>query len=188
MKKKIFIGIGVALLIFVFWAVYGLFFAPKKSPGATASYNDHGLDIKVTYSQPSKRGRVIFGEESTGALQPYGKYWRLGANAATEITFKQNVIVGGMPVKAGTYRMYAIPGPEFFKIILNSEVGVNFTAASDADHALDVLTMDIPVFPPASEVETFTISFDYAYEVVNMNLAWDKVQLSVPMGLPEATN
>ena len=84
MRKKIFIGIGVVIIVFVLWSVYGLFFAPKKSPPATASFSDKGLDIKVSYSQPSKRGRLIFGEEKGGALLPYGKYWRLGANAATE--------------------------------------------------------------------------------------------------------
>ncbi|HRI80421.1 MAG TPA: DUF2911 domain-containing protein [Cyclobacteriaceae bacterium] len=183
MKKKIFLGLGILFTLFIIWAVYGLFFAPKKSPAATASYNDKGLDIKVSYSQPSKRGRVIFGEESAGALQPYGKYWRLGANAATEITFNKNITFAGQAVDAGTYRMYAVPGAQSFKIILNSEVGVNFTAASDADHALDILTADIPASPTASEVETFTISFEPDSAGVNMNMAWDKILLRVPVGL-----
>src|SRR6185295_7821430 len=145
MKKKILIGLGIAFVLFILWSVYGLFFAPKKSPGTTAAYNDKGLDIKVSYSAPSKRGRLIFGEESAEALQPYGQYWRLGANAATEISFNRNVTFAGSPVDAGSYRMYAIPGTQSFKIILNSELGVNFSAAQDADHSLDVLTVEIPV-------------------------------------------
>ncbi|HQQ96441.1 MAG TPA: DUF2911 domain-containing protein [Cyclobacteriaceae bacterium] len=183
MKKKIFIGIGAVLAVFVLWSVYGLFFAPKKSPTTSASINDKGLEIKVSYSQPSKRGRLIFGEESQKALQPYGKYWRLGANAATEITFSKDITFAGQPVNAGSYRMYAVPGASSFKIILNSELGVNFTAASEPDHSLDILTTEIPVNPLDTEVETFTISFQPDSVGVNMNLAWDKVGLRVPIGI-----
>ncbi len=137
MKKKIFIGIGVVFLLFVIWVVYGLFIATPVSPPTTASYNEGGLEITVDYSQPSKKGRLIFGEKEDGALQPYGKYWRLGANAATEITFNKDVIFGGEPIKAGTYRMYAVPGPNAFKVTLNSETEVFFGVA-DPDHDLDI--------------------------------------------------
>ena len=183
MKKKIFLGIGIVFIVFVLWAVYGLFFAPKKSPSATASFSDKGLDIKVSYSQPSKRGRLIFGEESKGALQPYGKYWRLGANAATEITFSKDITFAGQPVNAGSYRMYAVPGADAFQIILNSELGVVFSAASEPDHSLDLLTVKIPVAPLMAEVETFTISFESDSIGVNMNMVWDKTHLRVPIGL-----
>jgi hypothetical protein len=183
MKKKILIGIGVVFIAFVLWSVYGLFFAPKKSPPATASISDKGLDIKVSYSQPSKRGRLIFGEEAAGALQPYGKYWRLGANAATEITFSKDITFAGQPVGAGSYRMYAVPGAETFKIILNSELGVNFTAATEPDHSMDLLTVEIPVDPLPAEVETFAISFESDSIAVNMNMAWDKTGLRVPIRL-----
>ena len=183
MKKKIFIGIGVVVIAFVLWSVYGLFFAPKKSPPTTVSFSDKGLDIKVSYSQPSKRARLIFGQESDGALQPYGKYWRLGANAATEITFSKNITFAGQPVDAGSYRMYAVPGAQAFKIILNSELGVNLSAASEPDHTLDLLTVEIPVDPLMAEVETFAISFKSESNSVNMNMAWDKTGLRVPIGL-----
>lgn len=183
MKKKIFIGIGVVFIVFILWSVYGLFLAPKKSPLATASYNEKGLEIKVNYSQPSKRGRLIFGEEKDEALQPYGKYWRLGANAATEITINKDVTFAGQPVNAGSYRMYAIPGAETFDVVLNSELGVNFGAASEPDHALDLLTVKVPVEAQEPEAETFTISFESDSIGVNMNMVWDKTRLRLPIGL-----
>jgi hypothetical protein len=183
MKKKILTGAGILLTIFIFWAIYGLFFAPVKSPPTKAAFSDRGLDINVSYSQPSKRGRLIFGEESEGALQPYGKYWRLGANAATEITFSKDITFAGQPVNAGSYRMYAVPGAEAFKITLNSELGVRFSAAMEPDHSLDLLTVEVPVDPMLSEVEAFTISFESDSVGVNMNMAWDKTLLRVPIGL-----
>src|SRR5258708_19530626 len=115
MKKKIFIGLGVVLVLLVGIFLYGALVASKRSPKKTEEFSDRGLDIKVAYCQPYKKGRLIFGEEKDGALQPYGKYWRLGANAATEITFSKNVNFGGMPVNAGSYPMYPVPRPPSFQ-------------------------------------------------------------------------
>ena len=61
--------------------------------------------IKVLYGRPQKNEREIF-----GALVPYGKVWRVGANEVTEVRFYQDVTFGEVKVKAGTYALYAIPG------------------------------------------------------------------------------
>ena len=180
MRKKILIGIGIVVVAVGAYAAY-LFSQPPVSPYATASYNNDGLEINVTYSQPSKKGRVIFGEESQGALQPYGKYWRLGANAATQISFNKDVTFGGQSVSKGTYRMYAVPGPTSFKVTLNAETGVNFGAANDADHSLDVLSVEAPVQNNPSPVETFLISFQPDSVGVRMDMTWDNVLFSVPI-------
>ena len=177
MMKKIFIGLGVLLLAFVLFVVYTIMF--PKSPPTSAEISDKGLDIKVTYSQPSKKGRLIFGEEKDGALQPYGKYWRLGANQATEITLSKNVTFAGQPLNAGTYRMYAVPGATAFQIGLNSELGV-FLAVNEPDYALDVLKVEIPV-QAVPETEKFTISFNSDSAGINMDLAWDKTLVRVPI-------
>ncbi len=177
MKKKIFIGLGLIILAFVGWVAYGLLF--PKSPKASASYTEGDISIVVSYSQPFKRGRVIFGEESTDALQPYGKYWRLGANAPTEITFNKNVTFAGKSVSAGTYRMYAVPGAQSFQISLNSEIG-SFSGAPEPDYSLDVVKVEIPVTPVA-ETEKFTITFIKDTDVINMDLIWDKTKITVPI-------
>jgi hypothetical protein len=182
MKKKILIGIGVAFLLFVIWVVYGLFIATPASPPTTALYNEGGLEIAVAYSQPSKKGRLIFGEEEDGALQPYGKYWRLGANAATEITFNKDVTFGGEPVKAGAYRMYAVPGPNAFKVTLNSEIDIFFGVA-EPDPELDLVSVDAPVQKPASEVETFSIGFSTTDTGATINFSWDQTMFTVPVAL-----
>jgi len=177
MKKKILIGVGVVLLAFILFVVYLNVF--PASPPKNASISDKGLDIKVNYGGPFKKGRLIFGEEKDKALQPYGKYWRLGANAATEITFSQNVTFGGKPVNAGTYRMYAVPGPTSFQVGLNSETGT-FFAVREPDYSKDVLKVDAPV-TEAPETEQLTISFANDSTGVSMNCVWDKVQFTVPI-------
>ena len=180
MKKKILLGFGGLVLLLIIWVVYGLFFATPVSPPATVTYNEGGLEIIIDYSQPSKKGRLIFGEESEGALQPYGKYWRLGANAATEISFNKDVTFGGKAVDAGTYRMYAVPGSDSFEITLNSETDVFFGAA-EPDYELDVVTIEVPVQKPTSAVETFTIGFSSTDNGANINFSWDQTMFQVPV-------
>ncbi len=179
MKKKIFISIGVIVLALIGFVLYNLLF--PKSPGKTTTFSDQGLDITVTYSQPYKKGRLIFGEEKDGALQPYGKYWRLGANAATEITFSKNINFAGKPINAGTYRMYAVPGANSFQVSLNSEVGV-FLAVSEPNVSLDVVKVDLPV-ETAPETEQLMINFSSNSTGVKMDIIWDKTLISVPITL-----
>jgi Protein of unknown function (DUF2911) len=178
MIKKIFIGFVVVLLAIVGFFGYNILF--PKSPAKTTSFSENGLDIKVVYSQPFKKGRLIFGDEKDKALQPHGKYWRLGANAATEITFNKDVNFAGKPVKAGTYRMYAVPGATTFQVSLNSEVGV-FLAAAEPDYTKDVLKVDVPVTVSATEVEQFVINFITGSAGAKMDLVWDKVVVTVPI-------
>ncbi len=187
MKKKLLIALAVILVAIVAFGLYGALVVSKRSPIQTATFNDESLEIKVLYGQPSKKGRLIFGDEKDGALQPYGKYWRLGANAATEITFNKDVNFAGKAVKAGSYRMYAVPGPTSFQIALNSELGVYF-GIMEPDHKLDVVSVDIPVQPALIEVEQFTITFESDSTGVNMDMVWDTTWLTVPIALQAGKN
>jgi len=180
MAKKIFIGLGVVILLFVLWVVYGLFIATPASPAKTTEFSSNGLDLKVVYGQPSKKGRLIFGEEKDGALLVHGKYWRLGANAATEITFSKNVIFGGQAVNAGTYRMYAFPNATTWQVVLNSEVGV-FFGFNEPDYSLDVLKVEVPVETAPSETELLSIEFASDSSAISMNVMWDKTMVRVPI-------
>jgi len=180
MLKKILIGLGVLVLLFVLFSVYALFIATPASPPATTEYSNQGLEITINYSQPYKKGRLIFGDEADDALQPYGQYWRLGANQATEITVNKDVLFGGQPLSAGSYRMYAVPGAQSFKVSLNSELGV-FFAVAKPDPDLDVLTVDAPVSIQANETEMFTININDADNGAQIDFVWDKVLFSVPI-------
>ncbi len=179
MKRKIFIGIGVVILALAGFATYTFLTTRNLSPKLTTDYSANGLDIKVTYGRPSKRGRLIFGEEKDKALQPNGKYWRMGANDATEITFSKNINFAGQPLNAGSYRMYAMLYAATWKITLNSELGK--FGYFDPNHELDVLTVEVPVETSPSEVEQFTINFGSDSSAVNMDFVWDKTLVRVPL-------
>lgn len=180
MFKKIAIGLGIIILGFVVFILYGILF--PISPPTTSTFSGQGLDITVDYSQPSKKGRLIFGEEGSEALQTYGNYWRLGANSATEITFSKDVNFAGQAIAAGTYRMYAVPGASSFEISLNSELEV-FLGVEEPDYSKDVVKVSAPVSSPSTEVETFTISFEESGPEILMNIAWGMTIVTVPISV-----
>ncbi|MGZ5247340.1 MAG: DUF2911 domain-containing protein [Flavitalea sp.] len=138
------------------------------SPRITAE----GKDVKVSYGQPSKKGRVIFGE-----LVPYNKVWRTGANEATEITFAKDMTFGGKPVKAGTYSLFTIPSESEWTIILNSELKQWGSYEYEKIKGKDALQVKVPAKKVAMS-EKLTMNFD---DSNNLNIMWDEVGVSVPV-------
>lgn len=180
MRNKKLWGSIAALIVILAAAYFYLGYRNRTlSPPGTAELTSGGVSVKITYSRPSVRGRLIFGPEEQKALQPYGKYWRLGANEATEITFSRDVLFNGQPVKGGTYRMFAFPGPTEFEIGLNSELGK--WGAYEPDYKKDVLRTKVPVEKNSSPVEQYTISLAPAGEGINIVFEWSDTRFVVPV-------
>jgi hypothetical protein len=177
--KKIVIGISVLVVV-----IAGVFYYLNNrnrtlSPPGNTELTVGELSVSIPYSRPSVRDRVIFGTEEEGALQPYGKYWRLGANEPTQVTFSKDVTFNGELVKTGTYRIYAFPGKESFEIRLNSEIGM--WGASEPDYSKDFLKTQIPVQKTESLVEQFTINAKQSDSGINIIIEWANVRLVIPV-------
>ncbi|MFN8354297.1 MAG: DUF2911 domain-containing protein [Spirosomataceae bacterium] len=178
MAKKIFIGIGVLVIVFIAAFFYFMRNTKSLSPQAKASYNQGGMDVTVDYCQPSKRGRLIFGEEAAKALVPYGKVWRTGANEATLIKFNQDVTVAGKPLKAGEYTLWTIPGATDWQVVINSETG---QWGTDYNEKMDVFRAPVSITAKPTETETFTIDFVEQAGGADMMLSWDKTEVIIPI-------
>src|SRR6202795_1541166 len=76
---------------------------PSPPAAADCKFPD-GKTIHVDYSSPRMKGRKIF-----GGLVPYGEPWRAGADEATTFVVDADVSVGGRPVPAGSYTLFALP-------------------------------------------------------------------------------
>jgi hypothetical protein len=150
----------------------------KASPEETAIFRSGDLEVTVTYSRPFKKGRQIF-----GALVPYGKVWRTGANEATTITFNSDVVFGTTPVKAGTYTLWSQPGPDEWTVMLNGKMygwGVDFDGNAQRDPLADVAQAKVPVQRTQAPVEQFTIAVEGNPPA--LTLSWDDQQVAVPLG------
>lgn len=147
----------------------------RRSPHITAESPDK--TIRVVYGQPSKKGRVIFGPEGSQSLEKYGKPWRTGADEATEVTFKNDVMFGGKMVKAGTYTLVTIPNQQDWAVILNSQTGQ--WGAYDYDKFKDknVAEVRVPVSTTKTPIEKLTITPTNK----SLTIAWDNMTVSVPI-------
>jgi len=129
-------------------------------------------NITITYGRPSKKGRDIY-----GALVPYGKVYRLGADENTTITFDKDATFGGKPIKAGTYAMFAIPTETKWTIILNSNHKQWGAYDYEKNKEKDVLQVDVPVTKLSNTVEQFTIK----PTPTEIGIEWDKTRAVIPV-------
>jgi hypothetical protein len=139
----------------------------RPSPPAVAEGKADGASITVDYSQPSVKGRKIFGE-----LIPYGKVWRTGANEATVITFDKDVTVEGQKLVAGKYSLWTIPGESEWTIIFNSKTdmwGTQYNKFKEND------VLSVKVKPSKSG---FTEQFTIKVNGNNVTLLWENTSVS----------
>jgi tetratricopeptide (TPR) repeat protein len=146
---------------------------PAPSPLQTIDQAFALSSVKVEYSRPSVKGRVIFGD-----LIPYGKMWRTGANASTKFTFGDDVTVEGKAINAGTYALYTIPGQGSWDLIFYKglTLGGNFNDYKPSD---EVLRFTVKTTALPEKVETFTINIaDITATSANVELLWEKTKVA----------
>ena len=177
MKKGVIILLSVLVLSVIAMA-YLNHRNRTLSPPGEASAALGNLEVSLTYSRPSVRDRVVFGE-GKDAIQPYGVYWRFGANESTEITFSEGVKFNGVPVSAGTYKIYAYPGKDTFDVRLNKELGT--WGYSEADTTLDVIKTSVSVERRESLTEQHTISLIALDDQIVMVMDFEYVHLEIPI-------
>ncbi|HVW94440.1 MAG TPA: DUF2911 domain-containing protein [Mucilaginibacter sp.] len=148
---------------------------PEASPTQTI-IQDFGLGkITITYSRPSVKDRLIF-----GGINPYGQVWRTGANAATTISFTENVVVEGHSVPAGTYALFTIPERDVWTIILNKTA--KQWGAYSYDQSQDLLRFKVKPIYRAEKRESFTIQFaDVNTHSADLHLVWDHTAVSIKL-------
>lgn len=128
-------------------------------------------NVSVTYGRPYKKGRVVFGQ-----LEKFGSVWRVGADEATEVTFKKDGTFGGQPIKAGTYTMFAIIQENEWEIILNSELKQWGAYGYEKIKDKNVLSSKVATQKTSGVVEQLTIELSGN----SMIISWDDTMVSVP--------
>ncbi|QDO93902.1 DUF2911 domain-containing protein [Formosa sediminum] len=133
--------------------------------------------IRVTYSRPAKRGRVVFGE-----LLKYGQPWRVGANESTEILFMNDVVFAGKKIKAGRYTMIIIPTEKEWTLKLNTALDGWGNYGYDA--SLDIASLSVPVTYSDTEIENLSIVlYEASPKTVHLKIGWDKTIAEFPITL-----
>jgi hypothetical protein len=147
---------------------------PAPSPTETLDQAFGLSNIKIEYSRPSMKGRVIFGD-----LVPYDKIWRTGANATTKITFGDTVNVEGQMLPAGTYGLYTIPGISSWQILFYKDLTLSGNVASYKPEN-EVLRVTVTPISIAERIETFTIDVGHiTSNSAYIDLMWDKTVVPI---------
>lgn len=148
---------------------------PSPSPEQTIKQGFGLSDIELTYSRPGIKGREVF-----GALVPYGKVWRTGANNATTLTFGDEVTIGGTKIPAGKYGLLTIPGADEWTFIISKQT--NVTNPSAYKESEDMVRVKAKPTKVGMDAETFTMQFaNVKPESIDLHVRWDDVLVSLPI-------
>lgn len=173
MKKLIILSCALFAVCFTPVMAQG----PAASPAAKTTQTIGTTEITVTYSRPSVKNREIF-----GALVPYDKMWRTGANGATKISFSKDVTVEGKNLMAGDYAFFTTPGKEEWAIHF-----FKYETAGAGDYGDKTPVLTVKVKPAKMEnvmVESFMILFDtLRNESGEMGLLWDNTYVPIQLGV-----
>jgi len=169
---------GKALSVVVLVTPLALAAQAPKSQRATVTQVVGTRQVTIVYNRPSARGRALFGE---GGVVPWGKVWCPGADMATTIGLSRDMLVGGQPLAAGKYSIWAIPGPDEWTLI--------FSRAADVFHipypgeARDALRLKLkPQAGPFMESLAFYFPAADAERAL-LNLHWGETIVQVPLAV-----
>ncbi len=148
---------------------------PALSPTSTIHQDFSTSGIDITYSRPSMRGRKIFGE-----LVALGEVWRTGANSATKIKLGEDLMIGGVDVKAGEYVLYTIPERDQWEVIINK--GTSNWGAYGYNKEDDIARFFVKTRALTDAVQTFTINFEnMGFTTCSIDMCWEKTKISIPV-------
>jgi hypothetical protein len=122
----------------------------RRSKNGRLAATVDGVDVVIEYGRPQVRGREIW-----GALVPYGKVWRTGADEPTTISVGAPVEIEGESLPAGTYALFTIPGEERWTVIVNRQT--RQWGAMSYDQAEDLLRVEVTP-RPGEPVEELTFA------------------------------
>jgi hypothetical protein len=147
---------------------------PMLSPPAKASVELGGKQVTIDYNAPSMRGRKIF-----GGLEPYGHWWRTGANPATTLKTAVDLKIGTATVPAGTYTLYTIPSETTWKLIINKQTGQWGTVYNESQ---DLARVDMQKNTLPQPQEKMSISFENTQgNQTQLHVRWETTDVWVPV-------
>ena len=151
---------------------------PKASPAAKIQQKVGLADIQIEYSRPGAKGRVIFGD-----LIPFGQMWRLGANENTKITTSEALIIGKDTLNAGTYALFAKPGPTNWELYFYADYS-NWGLPEPWDPKKVVLQANAGVQKTQDFQENLAISLDaLTNNGGTLLICWENTKVSLPFSL-----
>lgn len=152
---------------------------PQSSPKTTITQSVGLTDIELSYSRPSARGRVVFGN-----LVPFEKLWRTGANENTTISFSTDVTIDGKVLKKGKYAIFTIPKIQSWDVIFYTATD-NWGTPRELKPENIALQTTVKEIALSKPVETFTMGFStITNDNALLEISWENSFVAVKFDVP----
>lgn len=154
----------------------GFPFSQRGAVSQTVAFTE----VKVEYSRPVARGRILFGD--SGVVR-WDRIWHPGADSATRISVSRDVLLEGRRVEAGTYSIWLIPRDSAnWTVILSRATHVFHAPYPGESH--DVLRMDVPA-ERGAHMETLSFYFPLVLrDEAVLRLHWGETVLPLRIKAP----
>ena len=145
------------------------------SPRDTVRAQIGSATITIDYGRPASRGRDVFAHGVLGDT-----LWRTGANAATQFTTTEELLLGKDTLRAGTYSLWTRVSPDNqrYALVFNSQTG-QWGTEHHAER--DVLSVPLRRVDLAKPVERFTIALSSGAKRGELRLEWSARSLVLPV-------
>ncbi|MCZ2444286.1 MAG: DUF2911 domain-containing protein [Flavobacteriales bacterium] len=167
MKKQVFF-----LMLLLSWlGMDAQITMPQPSPLSSVTQRIGLVEVGITYSRPSAKGRKVFGD-----LVPFDKMWRTGANKASRLSISDTVTISGNTLPKGDYALFTIPGKAEWTIIISKQAELSGTAGYKNEQ--DICRFKVKSFTTSFFTETFTIGFsNVTTKTADVEILWENTGL-----------
>jgi len=133
--------------------------------------------IRIDYSSPGVRDRIIF-----GGLVGYDNVWQAGAHNATWLETNMDLVINDELLPKGKYGFFTIPSKEDWTIVINK----NWNQHGKDEYDVNDDVIRFKVIPIISN--EITEHLEYKASKIsetegNISLAWEKVTISFPFNI-----
>ena len=144
------------------------------SPRVLSEVLIRGANVSIEYSRPSLKKRA------ETELMPPATPWPVGHDAAAVLRTDKALLIGDVTVPAGTYTLFALPGPPAWQLIISkaTDPAAPYSQAQDVGRA----KMNVATVPPT---EQLTITIDDTPGGGRLRLEWGTVRAGVPVVVAE---
>ena len=150
-----------------------------NSPHETTSAVIDGSRVTITYGRPfTKDPKSGEPRKIWGALVPWDKAWRMGADEATVLITQKALMFGETEVPAGAYTLYAIPSQSGGKLGISKSLGA-WGVPLNEHHDLARVDMKKETLEKTKDQCTMAVAKNPSGGGI-IKLMWDDTQFSVP--------
>ena len=167
--------ITILLISSSIYSQYQIGIIPRDSPDKGVYHKVGYTEVEVKYGSPAVKNRNIWGE-----LVPYNTIWRAGANNATTVHFKSDVIIDNNQLDSSTYALFIIPRENDKWTVIFSHKPKQWGAFS---HKQEDEVLRVDVLPRIKDDKTEHLT--YSIRQVGFRhgiivLRWDHIEIEIP--------